>query len=188
MRDSKVSGLGVQVAVMRGHEVLLIQRKDFEVWGLPGGEIEPGETPAQAAVREVAEETGLEVRLTRLVGLYSMPQWTPMDTSIAVFAASVSGGTIKADPKEVMDVGFFPDYKLPQTLMWWHRRRIADALKGVGGSSVCTQDAPWPEGVRSRRDLYILHEESGLSGYEFFCSMMQEGPETVDIEGKVTKE
>jgi ADP-ribose pyrophosphatase YjhB (NUDIX family) len=180
-----MSGLGVQVAVIRDAEVLLIQRKDFQVWGLPGGEIEAGETPTQAAIREVAEETGLEVSLTRFVGLYSMPQWIVMNTTIAVFAATVSGGSLKPDPNETMDVGFFSEAQLPQRLMWWHRQRIADALKGIGGSVVWTQNAPWLEGVKSRHDLYELREKSGLSGYEFFQSISLEGPETIDIEGKI---
>ena len=47
---------------------MLTQREDFEVWRLSGGVAEPGEILAQAAVREAKEETGLDVRLTRLVG------------------------------------------------------------------------------------------------------------------------
>jgi ADP-ribose pyrophosphatase YjhB (NUDIX family) len=129
-----MSGLGVQVAVIQEDKVLLIRRRDFEVWGLPGGEIDAGETPAQAAIREVREETGLDIRLTRLVGLYSMPQWTVMNSTIAVFAASVSGGAVKADPNETIDIGFFAEASLPQRLMWWHRQRIADAFQGIGGS------------------------------------------------------
>ena len=117
-----MTGLGVQVAVIQAGEILLMQRQDFEVWGLPGGEIDPGETPAQAAVREVAEETGLSVRLTRLVGLYSMPQWTVMNTTTAVFAAEVLAGTLRADAAETIDVGFFAVDALPERLMNWHRQ------------------------------------------------------------------
>src|SRR5436190_998514 len=105
-------GLGVHVAVIRRDEVLLVQREDFEVWGLPGGEIEPGETPAQAAVREVYEETGLNVRLTRLVGLYTKPQWIAANTSTAVFAAEVIGGDLRADTTETLSCGFYARDKM----------------------------------------------------------------------------
>jgi ADP-ribose pyrophosphatase YjhB (NUDIX family) len=65
--------LGVNVAVIEDGRVLLTQREDFEVWCLPGGQVESGESLAQAAVREVREETGLHIELLRLVGIYSRP-------------------------------------------------------------------------------------------------------------------
>lgn len=54
--------------------VLLVQRRDVPVWVLPGGGIEPGELPQDAVKREILEETGLTVKATRLVGIY-----TPMN-------------------------------------------------------------------------------------------------------------
>ena len=62
--------LGVNIAIIPDDKILLTERTDFEVWCLPGGEVEPGESLAQAALRETREETGLEVELTRLVGVY----------------------------------------------------------------------------------------------------------------------
>jgi 8-oxo-dGTP diphosphatase len=53
--------------------VLLIRRGDGRGWSLPGGMMEPGERIAEAVVREVWEETGLEVEPVRLVGVYSDP-------------------------------------------------------------------------------------------------------------------
>ena len=66
--------LGVNVAILdENHRLLLTRREDFDVWCLPGGGVEPGETLTQAARREAEEETGLQVRLTHLVGVYSRP-------------------------------------------------------------------------------------------------------------------
>src|SRR5690606_29127082 len=50
--------------------VLLIKRRDVPVWVLPGGGIEQGESPEQAVVREILEETGFTVKIDRLVGDY----------------------------------------------------------------------------------------------------------------------
>lgn len=54
--------------------LLLIQRSDNGLWAMPGGGLEPGETVAQAAAREVLEETGIAVDVTGVVGIYSDPK------------------------------------------------------------------------------------------------------------------
>ena len=53
-------GLAVIVAMIHDGKVLLTKREDFEVWCLPGGGVEEGESLAEAGIREVKEETGLE--------------------------------------------------------------------------------------------------------------------------------
>jgi ADP-ribose pyrophosphatase YjhB (NUDIX family) len=60
--------LGVNIAILdESSRLLLTRREDFDVWCLPGGEVEAGETLMQAALREAEEETGVRVRLTHLV-------------------------------------------------------------------------------------------------------------------------
>ncbi|CAM3310200.1 NUDIX hydrolase [Stackebrandtia soli] len=57
----------------KDHRVLLIRRTDNGLWALPGGAQDFGETVASAAERETLEETGISVRVTAIVGVYSSP-------------------------------------------------------------------------------------------------------------------
>jgi ADP-ribose pyrophosphatase YjhB (NUDIX family) len=93
--------------------ILLIRRSDNQLWTIPGGAMEPGETIAQAAIRETKEETGLDVELDRLVGIYSNPRHVVEYSDGEVrqqfsvcFAAHVTGGA-QATSDESLDVGFY---------------------------------------------------------------------------------
>lgn len=174
----------VNVAVIdAARRVLLTRREDFEVWCLPGGSGEEGESLAEAALREVAEETGLTVRLTRLVGLYSRPKLGGYHTA-AVFAAEPSDGSLCVDPSEVVDAGWFAADELPLDLLWGQRERILDALSGVGGSIVRSIDrgrpAIWP---RDRQEWYADRDQSGMSRSEFYGQLLDElGDDTSNVE------
>ncbi|MFF1730082.1 NUDIX hydrolase [Streptomyces sp. NPDC058247] len=63
----------VAVAVNDAGQVLMIRKTDNGLWALPGGGVEIGESVADAAVRETKEETGIDVEVTRVVGLYTDP-------------------------------------------------------------------------------------------------------------------
>ncbi len=99
-------GVYAKVVVIDAGRILLVQREDFKTWGLPGWHVEDGESVAQAAVREVLEETGLEVELTRLVGIYVRPRW-PQDNHGVVFAATPVGGSLQPQASEVVDLRYF---------------------------------------------------------------------------------
>jgi 8-oxo-dGTP pyrophosphatase MutT (NUDIX family) len=93
----------VQVAVHTEDGLLLIERADDGYWALPGGLVDVGETFVQAAVREAKEETGYDVEVTGLVGLYSDPQHvtsyddgTVSQECSMVFRARVTGGAAAA--------------------------------------------------------------------------------------------
>jgi ADP-ribose pyrophosphatase YjhB (NUDIX family) len=144
--------MGVDVVIFDDDQLLLTLRSDFPVWCLPGGRVENGESIAQAAVREVKEETGLDVELIRLVGIYSRPNWAEGGDHVVVFAARPTGGILEVQESEVTEACFFHPDNLPETLMWWQRQYIADAIAGIGGSVVRTINVAWPlDGVpRSR--------------------------------------
>ncbi len=84
-------GLSVSAMVWREHEILLMRRSDNGYWGLPGGFVELGESVAEAARREVAEETGWSVEIERLIGVYSDPVQQVVD-----YAPGAPGGGPRA--------------------------------------------------------------------------------------------
>ena len=158
---------GTAAVVLSDHQVLLVKREDFEVWALPGGAIDPGESVSDAAIRETREETGLDVQLTHLVGIYSRPRWS---RHIIVFAALPIGGVARPQADEVVEVRFFDTHTLPTDLMWWYRQPILDALDGIGGSAVWSQDALLPTGLDApdRQALYDLRDQAALPRAEFY--------------------
>lgn len=160
--------IGVAVAVLLDGKILLTQREDFEVWCLPGGAVEDREAIAEAARREVQEETGLEVRLTRLVGLYSRPNWSEGGFHTAVFAAEPQGGCLNPNPEEVIRADYFTPEGLPQPLLKNHLLMIEDVFSGDSGV-VRTLDQHWPfEPGVDRQQIYAMREASGLSRQAFY--------------------
>ncbi len=160
--------LGVNIAIVRQGRILLTLREDFEVWCLPGGGVDPGESFGQAALRETREELGLEVRLTRLVGLYSRPGWYGAGTYVALFAAEITGGSLRLQPEEVLDARWFARAELPHAFLQAHRQRVLDALDGLSGI-VRAQVFHWPFDPNiPRAELYAMRDRSGLSRREFY--------------------
>lgn len=92
--------------------VLLVQRAiepSYGKWVFPGGYVDRGEPLESAAIREVREECGLDVRLTRLLGAYSTPG-NPV--ILIVYVGEVTGGTIQVD-EEGLDARVFPPPEIP---------------------------------------------------------------------------
>lgn len=95
-------------------EVLLIHKTDNDLWALPGGGVDVGESAAAAAVRETEEETGINVEITGLVGLYTNPGHVMAYDDGEVrqqfsicFTARIIGGEIRTS-SESKEVQFIP--------------------------------------------------------------------------------
>lgn len=184
--------LGVTVAIVDAGRVLLTKREDFEVWCLPGGHVDDGESLATAARREVIEETGLEVELTRLVGVYSRPNWWRGGLHLALFAARPIGGRPRLQPGEVIDARFFAPDALPEPILWGHRQQIADAIAGWGGSLARADPVAWPlDPFLPRQELYALRDRSGLGRAAFYTRMLpatDSAPEPPEVPGRLLDE
>ncbi|MEA2030849.1 MAG: NUDIX hydrolase [candidate division Zixibacteria bacterium] len=119
------------VIVYPDGDVILIERGfgPFKgSWALPGGGVEIGETVEQAAVREAKEETGLDIKLDYLIGVYSDPKRDPRGHTVSiVFRATPVGGELQADTDaaKVIRTG---DY-LNMSLAFDHDSIIRDAMK-----------------------------------------------------------
>ena len=175
-------GVAVNVAVIHDNKILLTQRDDFETWILPGGGVEEGESVAQAAIRETKEETGLDVELTRLVGIYFRKSRL-FDDHIVLFIAKPAGGEIKCQPGETIAVEWFPFGSIPSPLSVGHERRIADAVSGIGCSVCVTQDIDLPNfPIVDRQELYELRDRSGLSRQDYYLRLLEDGTITEEIE------
>jgi 8-oxo-dGTP pyrophosphatase MutT (NUDIX family) len=117
--------------------VLLQQRSDNGFWNLPGGGLELGESVAQACVREVREETGLEVEIMRLIGVYSSPEITTMSYPdgrviqyvTSLFECRVTGGKLEIDAESLV-LDWFDPLELPEPFSPNHVPRLQDALAG----------------------------------------------------------
>jgi 8-oxo-dGTP diphosphatase len=158
------------IAVINDGKILLTKREDFEVWCLPGGGVEDGESLAEAAIRETKEETGLDVALTRLVGVYSRIGCMWNDMHAVLFAAKPVGGVLKTQPGETIEVAYFPFDELPKEMLFGHQKRVIDAIHHVNGIAV-KQEMNMPANERpSRKELYDLRDQSGLSRQEFYLN------------------
>src|SRR5271156_112954 len=96
--DSVIPCVGA--VIKDGQDRLLLIKRGHEpgagLWSLPGGRIEPGETDAEALVREMREETGLAVKPGRLLGRVQRPGLAGDVIDIRDYAATVTGGTLRA--------------------------------------------------------------------------------------------
>lgn len=99
-------------------EILLQERTDSLRWGLPGGLMELDESIQDCAIREVFEETGLEVELVRFIGIFNNPmqRWRERDEArilVFAFTGKVIGGELSVHDHESKSLCYFRKDELP---------------------------------------------------------------------------
>lgn len=135
---------GVAIIIFdENKRVLLQKRADVGLWGIPSGHVEPGESIKEAAIREIWEETGLDISVVRLIGIYSDPKSQVFKYPNGVtthfittyFEGKVVGGQISCSSTETLDLCYFPIDELPEDILTMHPQWLRDAL--------CNQEAPF---------------------------------------------
>lgn len=121
--------------------ILLIQRSDNKKWAMPGGYLEVGETPAEGALREALEETGVQATSEAFVGVYDSRRCgTIFPHHLYIFTFLCRPGAKPKQPPshghEVLDTAWFGQTELPKPLSSGHEVRIRDAFKIFRGEGI----------------------------------------------------
>lgn len=117
------------IAVIFNHQrdhILLIKRRDVPIWVLPGGGIDQGESPEEAVIREIREETGLNATIKRQVAFYTPINRLAHPTYF--FECEPVDGTLSTGD-ETRELDFFPLTSLPSPFFFIHKDWVADAQK-----------------------------------------------------------
>lgn len=100
-------------------KILLQKRADNKLWGLPGGLKELDETIKDCVIREVKEETNLDIKLTDFIGVYINPKmsWFEKDEAEVIgfgYLAEIVGGELRINDDESLAFGYFDLSDLPE--------------------------------------------------------------------------
>lgn len=109
-------------------EILFGRKHNEENWGLIAGAVEIGETPAEAVRREVLEETGLEVKPERIIGVFggekhrfTYPNGHQVEYLTVVFECAVVGGALHPENDEMCELGYFQENGIPPLANYYPR-------------------------------------------------------------------
>lgn len=113
----------------RKGEVLLVHRRDdYDMWCIPGGGVESGESTVKAAQREILEETGLEVEVYGPVGVYEKPQ---VKDIVFVYMGKIISGRLKPT-SEADKFKYFSVNELPENMSAKQKERLKRIVKARG--------------------------------------------------------
>ncbi len=124
----------VSVIVRDDEGRILLARHAYQnVWAFPGGAIDPEEHPYDAGVREMMEETGLDVEITRIVSVHGGPEFSwsydngdLVNYVIIALEARVTGGEMEPDGDEVLELRYFSVEEIEELGVWeWMRSVLA---------------------------------------------------------------
>jgi len=105
-------------------KVLLVHRTDYDLWNLPGGQLEEGEAPWQGVIREIKEETGFEAEVIKLAGVSFKPDKNDI---VFTFLCKITGGQ-KTFSRESDKIEYFEIEKFPPNTSPKQVERIKDAI------------------------------------------------------------
>ncbi len=133
-RLTKPCTVGVRGLVLNDAGEILLVRHSYgrRNWFLPGGGHRGSESPEEALVREMREETGLTVAVTGLIGVYFYTGGYKRD-HIYLFACRAVTGDVRLMGGEIADIGWFAPDALPENLMLGMDRILDDWRSGVTG-------------------------------------------------------
>jgi len=138
----KIPLLAVDAIIYNENGIVLIKRKNppFEdKWALPGGFLEYGETVEDAVIREVEEETGLNIKIEGLLGVYSKPNRDPRGHIVSiVFVCREIGGKLNAS-SDARDVKRFEIDSIPE-LAFDHNEIIGDFINNLKSNSITSKN------------------------------------------------
>jgi 8-oxo-dGTP diphosphatase len=120
------------IIIFSPDKILLIKRATVPFkgyWALPGGRVDPGETVEQTIVREVKEETGLDVAVVSKIGEYheqGVQDGIEYNYYPACFLVKTIGGEIKKQESEIEEIKLFSLNEIPEILAFEHAKMVKD--------------------------------------------------------------
>ncbi|SDZ29132.1 ADP-ribose pyrophosphatase YjhB, NUDIX family [Evansella caseinilytica] len=123
---------GVCITDDKGN-ILLQRRGDKNKWGFPGGALELGESAEECAIREAKEETGLDIKIDYLIGVYTKyfddyPNGDQAQPITFLFKGIVTGGSLKTDQKETLELKYFNPNQFPSLVNKQHEDFLNDVI------------------------------------------------------------
>lgn len=109
------------------NKILLVRRKDFPIWDLPGGKQEDNEDIETCVIRETKEETGYQINVEKQIGEYHRPERNDIQY---IFVGKMVGGEPIIGGKETSKLKFYNPHFLPLLMVPHRKEQIKDCLSG----------------------------------------------------------